>query len=489
MKYFGPSLLLAISSVISRLLGVYRDHLFALNFGASAELDAYYASFRIPDLLYSFLIIASISVVFLPMFQKYKEKNQLPQAWKFTSALLNSFTCLFLFLSVLIIILAPFIINIYVPNFSDLQKENTVLMMRIMMVSPLCFMLSSIMISVSNAFQKFFTQALSPVIYNLGIISGVLFFKDSFGIIGLSYGVLIGSIGQMLVQILPFFKTGFQWSGIFLQKSEIKKILQISLPRILSISSDQIILVIHTFLASLIGVGSISLLNLALNIQSFPYGVISVAISITAFASLTKFAALDKKKEFQKTLIINFEKTLFWLTPAVFGLFLVIPQLVKVLFEYGKFLSTDSVKLILLCKIFLLAVFFQGLIPLLSRAFFAYQKTLLVFKSALLGFLVNLLFSFSFYQNLGVLALAWGYFLAMLVNALFLLVLAWKEYGSIFYWKNIFYIFLISSLMFLFLYFFIQPLIINFSSLFQLILLSLGGGGFYLFFMRKKLKI
>ncbi|MBT4936743.1 murein biosynthesis integral membrane protein MurJ, partial [Candidatus Peregrinibacteria bacterium] len=391
--FLASSLLLAVSSLISRLLGVYRDHLFAKHFGASAMLDAYFAAFRIPDLLYALLIVSSISVVFLPVFQKYKEKNNMKEAWRFTSRVLNSLVGLFLILSALVIFFTPQIVDIYVSGFNAEQKELTVKMMRIMMLSPFFFMLASLMISVQQAFHVFIAQALAPIFYNIGILVGILFFSSYYGVYGIALGVVLGACMQMLLQIPFFFKTGFSWSFSFLKGQELKEMLKILTPRILSVSAVQVALTVDTILAASLTAGSITLLTLAANIQSLPFGMISISIAITTFAHLTQSVAKGDMKAFKSHLQKNMEKTLFWLMPALAGVALIAKPLVSFLFEHGAFSSGDSEQLIRLLYIFLIALFFQGFIPLLARSFFALQKTWLAFFVSTFALMVNIIAS------------------------------------------------------------------------------------------------
>jgi putative peptidoglycan lipid II flippase len=471
--------------LLSRLLGVYRDHLLAVSFGASANLDAYYAAFRVPDLIYALLIMSSISVVFLPMFQQYKLKENesqknLTKAWQFTSKILNSLSIFFIFVIVGVIILAPFLVDVYVAGFSATQKEFTVKMMRVMILSPLFFMISSVMIAVQNAWHKFLAQALSPIVYNLGIIFGIYYLTPTYGTFGLALGVVIGACGQMLIQIPSFLSTGFKWSASFLSKSELLKMIKILIPRILSVSAVQLALTVDTILGAALTAGSITFLNLAINIQSLPFGMIVISISITSFASLTKLAAKNDRKKFQQELRHSLSKTLFWLIPAVVGLYLILNPLLDFLFVYGKFSTENTVVLSQLIQILLIALLFQGVIPLLSRAFFAQQKTWLPFYLSLIGLILNIFTSIYLSQKIGVYGLAWGTVVGLSVNALLLIIFSYKKFGSILSFQTLLKTVCLSAVMFLFLQFGVTPLLNNLDSWQQLVILITSGGSLYL---------
>lgn len=486
-KISGGSLILAISSVLSRFLGVYRDHLLASKIGAGPVLDAYFAAFRIPDLIYTLLIIASISVLFLPIFQKHKEKNNLKEAWDFSSKMFNTLLLTSTILAFSFILAAPNIVNIYLPGLSIESKQMTTDMLRIMMFSPVFFMISSIVIAIQNAYSRFFTQALAPIVYNLCIISSIILFYPENGVKALALGVIMGAFLQALIQIPFLSKSGFQYSFKFLSIDEIKEYSLIVFPRILAISVGQIALTLDTFLSSRLESGSISFINLATNIQSMPFGVIAISISITSFALLTKNAAYDNKEEFSNTLRKSINKISFFIFPAVLGLLIVLPELVRLIFEYNNFKLTDSKILIQVCQILILAVLFEGFIPILSRAYHAMQRTWTPFFCSLLGLVVNIVASIYLSTRYGVLGIAYGTFLGILLNSVCLFFLANNDFKKIVDVKTISKNLVIAFLMYFFLIY-LKPLILNLHSIFIILLLTVVGGIIYFGLNRKNLK-
>ena len=474
------SLLLAVSSLISRILGVYRDHLFAKYFGVSESLDAYYAAFTIPDLLYALLIMSSISAIFLPMFQKYKVKENWDEAWKFTSSVLNTLVLFFAALAGVLTLGADVLVSFYVPNFSAEQQELTASMIRIMMLSPLFFLFSSIMISVENAFQKFFAQALAPILYNVGIIVGVVYLSQSFGIEGVAYGVVLGAILQMLIQIPFFLQTGFKWSCNFLKGKQLREMAVHFWPRLLSVSITHVSLAANVVIAAMLTTGAVTLYNLSFNIQSFTYGMIAVSLSIPAFALLTQKAAEKDTKGFQMVLKNTFEKTLFWMLPANIGLYIVAEPLIKLLLEYGAFTAADTLVLTHLVQIYAIGLMFTGVIILLVKAYLAMQKTWFVTFVGLGVLVVDILVSIVLAFQMGVEGLVWGTVIAFVLKTIILIGFAWKDFGSLFDCKNLFKITVLSFALFALLHFGLLQFIHSETALTQLVIYSLVGGVFYL---------
>ena len=386
------SVVLAISSFFSRLMWVYRDHLLASNFGAWIELDIYFAAFRIPDLIYSLLVFSTIAVVFLPHYLKVKKKYGQEKANIITSRVLNLLVLTIWLISLFIAIFANKIINFYVYWFSLEAKEMVVSLMRIMLLSPIFFAISSVAISVQNASHKFFTQALAPIFYNAWIIFSILFLVEKYWIIALSWWVLLWAILQALIQIPSLFKEWFRWIPVFKVNHEIKKMTKIALPRILSIGIYQISLTIDTFIAAWLMIWSISAINLAANIASFPLWMIVVSISITTFVYLSKQS--EDNENFLKTLELNIKKTIYWLLPALFWLFALSWPIINFLFLYWKFSQANALLTQNILSFLLLSIWFQWFVPLLNRAYFAKWNTIIPLYASLIAMLTNIISSF-----------------------------------------------------------------------------------------------
>ena len=165
------ALLLGISALISRLLGLFRDRLLAGTFGAGQDLDVYFAAFRIPDFVYGILIMGGISAIFLPVFSEYFKKDE-QEAWRLASNILNCFLVLLIVICGILAIFTPWLIKFITPGFSPEQKALAVSLTRIMFLSPIFLGLSSLFSGVLHYFNRFLAYSIAPVLYNLSIIFG-----------------------------------------------------------------------------------------------------------------------------------------------------------------------------------------------------------------------------------------------------------------------------------------------------------------------------
>lgn len=433
---FSGSALLAISSMISRVMWMYRDHLLAIKFWAWIELDAYFAAFRIPDLIYGLLVFSSVSVAFMPYYIKVKNEKWLESSNILASKVLNLLTLIIWWITILIAIASPYIMDYYVPWFSEEWKKLTAEMMRIMLLSPIFFSISSVLISIHNASHKFNTQAFAPILYNWWILFWI-FLSQKFWVQYLAYWVVIWAILQCIIQFPWVISDWFKWYKDFTITDEIKKMLKTAIPRILAIWLYQISLTVDTFIAATLSTWAISAISLASNIASLPLWMISVSISITAFVTLTKQSS--DSKWFLDTLSINTKKTAFWLFPTLFWLYAISHQLIKFLFHYWKFSDNDAMLTENILALLLLAILFQWFLPLLNRAYFSRNETVKSLYFSIISMWANIFFSYLLSRYFWAIWIALWTVIWMGFYSVLLIIFTHKDFWKFFPFKSVLY--------------------------------------------------
>lgn len=391
--------ILAISTLISRFLGVIRDGLIFSKFGASIQLDIYFAAFRIPDLVYNILILGGVVIAFLPLFSEYFSQDQ-KNAWEFTSNCLNIFLFLLILISLLFFLFAPFLMRIIVPGFSEEKLNPTVFLTRILFLSSILLGLSSIFSGILQYFNRFLVYSLCPILYNLGIILGILVISPYFGILGVVFGVIFGAILHLLIQIPSALNCGFRYQPIFNFKDpKLKRVFLLMLPRTFAISFQEINWTVITAIASTLATGSIAIFNFANNIQYFPIGIVGLSLAVAAFPALSK-DWVENKEKFLESFSLVFRQTLYLIIPISILIFVFRNQVVEIILKigqvvlkYGQF-SPQAAKLTAACLgLFSLGIFAQSLIPLISRAFFAFQDTKTPTLVAIISVALNIILS------------------------------------------------------------------------------------------------
>lgn len=371
------ALLLGSFAFLSQILGLFRDRFITHFIGPSAPLDVYYAAFRVPDLIFiSVASLVSITVL-IPYIASRMENNQITvQARKFLNDVFTVFLFLMVIVSILVYILMPDLASYIAPGF-NLQMQNQVVeISRIMLLSPVLLGLSNLFGSVTQIYRKFFIYSLSPIFYNLGIIIGIVFLYPNFGVQGLAFGIVLGALMHFLIQLfsawrsgfVPFFSSTIDWKSV-------KEVFITSIPRTLGLSFNNIALISIVSFASYLTLGSISIFNLSLNLQSAPLGIIGLSYAVAAFPTLTKFFTGGKMEEFREHLAIGARQIIFWSLPVMFLFVVLRAQIVRVILGAGSF-SWENTRLVAASlAIFSISITSQGLIALFARAYYAGGNT------------------------------------------------------------------------------------------------------------------
>lgn len=417
MSLLSASLIIALTSLISRFLGLFRDRLLAGTFGAGDTLDMYYTSFRLPDLIFNLLILGALNSAFIPIFKDYLSKNKHKQAFRITNNLINFALISISILCVLILIFTPQFTSLIAPGFHGEKLTTTINLTRIMIFSPLFFSLSAITGGILNSFNRFISYSLAPIIYNLGIITGIIFLVPHFGIYGLAIGVIAGAAANFLIQIPETHLTGFRYQLILnLQDQGFKKILHLMLPTTISLAISQLNITVDTIIGSMLQSGSITVINFASNIQTLPIGILAIPICTTIFPSLVQYVSRRQPEKFCSQINKSAKQILFIMIPATVFLYIFRAQIVRLLLGTGAF-NWDDTKLTLnALGFFALSLPFQSLLPLLIRGFYANQNTTKPLFSSFVALVSNIVFSLILSRYLGVAGLALSFSIASIIN-------------------------------------------------------------------------
>ncbi len=443
---------LAMFGILADILGLLRDRLLAGNFGASRTLDIYYAAFRVPDFIYTIMLLFTASTAIIPIFlEKYAEKKDSAAAEAFLGSLISFFTILIIFLGIAAFFLMPFFMSLFLPGFSAEDLSNAIMLGRILLLSPIFLGLSNIISSATQSFNRFFVYGLSGVFYNVGIIVGIAVFFKWWGLAGLVYGVALGAFLHMAVQIPSLASVGIRPKLTMKWDKDIKHIAWLSLPRTLGLGISQITLTVLTAMASVLASGSIAVFNLASNLQGIPITIIGLSYSVAAFPALASFSLKKAKSHFEEHFNAAFLHILFWAVPFSVLLLVLRAQVVRIILGSGNFSWSDTRLTAASLFILSLAVVLQSLFYLLVRAFYAdgesWRPLIINIISALLSigaafwFVRELAEGGTFYdisrnifrlsdiRDIRVLALSLAMLVGAAFNFIFLAFAFWKIFG------------------------------------------------------------
>ena len=430
----SAAVLVAVSSLLSRLLGLLRDRLFAEHFGAGPELDAYFAAYRIPDIIFNLLVLGTLTAAFLPVFSTYLSKGEKgkKEAFEVAESLFFITTILLVLCAVILFIATPIIVPLIAPGFDANRMALMIIMSRIMLLQPILLGASSILGTILTSFNRFFAYAAAPVLYNLGIIFGVIFFVPSMGIKGVAWGVVLGAVLHLLIQLPSTIKLGFRFRfSLRFQHEGLKNIGRLMVPRLIGLLAGQVNDLVVNFIGSTLLVGSIAVYTFADNLQKVPIGLVGISFAVAAFPQLSRAAAENAPEIFSHTLIKTIRLVLFLAVPLSVAMFLLRSEIVRVILGAGRFDWNDTKATFTVLSILVVSVFAQSLVPLLARAFFAMHDTKKPMMASIITIIVNLIGAFLLGSRYGLIGLAWAFTIASLVNFLILLVMLRIRLGGL----------------------------------------------------------
>ncbi len=389
------AIIMAVSVLISRFMGLFRDKIIAHYFGASVEADLYFAAFIIPDFLHYLLAGGYISTTLIPLLTE-KLQEDVQDAWRFLSAVLTWVTLCIGFLTLVVFVFAPEIISLVMPTFSPEDQERLAFFLRIILPAQVFFLPGACFTALLFIRKKFFVPALVPLLYNGSIIVfGLLwiYLSDKMGqrdmtgfCIGVSFGAFFGALCVPMWAVFRqenYFKLSF-----CLQHPLLKKVLLLTLPLMIG---QSIVVLDEQFLryfGAMAGDGAVSLLSYSRRLMMVPVGIVAQAAGIASFPFLASLMAKKDMKAFDATLGKALSSSVLVVIPTTAILFALAEPLLGLLFEGGSFSREDTLLASPLLQIMLLIVPFWTLQQLFGRAFYAAQDTL---TPALLGTLTSLL--------------------------------------------------------------------------------------------------
>lgn len=389
---------LALFAFGSQLLALVRDRMLAHQFGAGYELDIYYAAFRIPDLLYVvFASTLSVYVLIPFVVSRIKEEDS-TQAKALLGQVFSIFLIFYTLLAAVVWIIAPYIVPLLFPGMIENTTE-IVSVLRILLLQPLFLGISSLFGVITQIGHRFVLYAISPLIYNVGIIVGIMVLYPILGLSGLAYGVVLGAVGHMLVQFplvrsssLSFWvSTTFDW-GLMLE------VLKVSIPRAMTLAMHQIVLLVLVSIASLMTVGSVAVFQFAYNLQSVPLAIIGASYSIAAFPLLADLYAQKKMGAFAIHITSALRHIIFWSVPAI-GLIIVLrAQMVRVVLGSGAFDWGDTRLTAAVLAVLCISLFAQAINLLMVRVFYAGGFTRIPFFVTMFGSATAIMLSIVLYK-------------------------------------------------------------------------------------------
>jgi putative peptidoglycan lipid II flippase len=429
----SAAFILATASAANAVLGFVKGRLLAQYFGVSTNLAIFYTADRIPSLIYSVLVVGAISTVFIPIFTDFLKKDK-EKAFETASSIMNASFLFFLLVGSIVFIFAPqtfWLISL--GKFSETEVALGANLMRIMLGAQLILLAGSLLTSVLQSFKYFLIPAVAPILYNSGIILGIILLTTRIGIYSPTVGTIIGAVLFLLIQIPITKKAGFAFSfSLNFKDRGLRQMLNLVPPRLLSVFLTNTIGTINNSLAILISNASVVHLKFALQLETFPVTLFGLSIASASLPTLSTQTDEGHREKFKQTFLTSLHQTMFLVLPiSVILLVLRIP-VVRIVYGVSNFPWEATLKTAYALAFFGLSVFSQSANYLFTRAFYAFKDTKTPVIISICTAFLNVLLSVFLVTKLGlgVWAVALVFSFTSMLDSIFLLTFLSRKLGG-----------------------------------------------------------
>jgi putative peptidoglycan lipid II flippase len=428
-----------IAIFFSRILGLVREQVMAVLFGAGFYMDAFVVAFRIPNLLRDLFAEGALSAAFVTVFTDYDHKQGPEAAWRLANNVLVTLSLLLSLITILGIIFSKEIIQVMAPDFGRIAGKIalTRLLTDIMFPFLILVSLAAAVMGMLNTKGRFFIPAMASSFFNMGsIVGGVLlaWWAPSFGqppIVGMAVGTLIGGVLQLAIQVPSLKRSGFVWRPhLSLTDEGLHRIMILMIPAVIGLSATQINIFINTNFAARCAQGSVSWLNYAFRLMQFPIGIFGVAISIATLPVISRQASRGDIGALKDTYVSSLTMAFLMTIPASFGLAFLAKPIIRLIFQHGHFSALDTLHTAEALVYYSVGLFAYSTVKITVPVFYALRDTKYPVISSFLAVMTNILIvslTLNAFQHK---AIAFSTSITMIVNFIFLSVVLYRKVGG-----------------------------------------------------------
>jgi putative peptidoglycan lipid II flippase len=386
-----------VSFVLTAVLGLVRQALIGSYFGTSSELDAFFAGNRVSETLFTLISGGALGSAFIPVFARFLTADDTAGASRLAAATMSWVSIVGVVFCLLAWLFAHSIVDtLLIPGATAAQQALTVDLMRIMLVTVILFSISGLCMAILNANQRFFAASLTPGMYNIGLIIGIVAFVPRLGIYGLAWGSVLGSLLHLAIQIPALYALRFRPAfRLDLQTPGLREVLSLMLPRVLGLAAFQANFWVNSALITLLHMaeGSLSALSLAFVLLFTVLGVIGQSVGTAVFPTLSALNAQQDMDGFRRVLGGAMRGVLFVAIPATIGLIILAVPVVQVIFGRGGWTPTSTNATAWALSLYAPGLAGFALQEILARSFYARRNTWIPVSVAVGGLFLNVLLS------------------------------------------------------------------------------------------------
>lgn len=380
----------------AKLVSLLQTFIIAQTFGIGSEWDSFVTANRIPELLFTLIAGGALAHAFIPIFSGLLAQGNQPKAWLTASHVINTIFSVTLVASVLVFIAAPWLVaNLVAPGFDAAGQAQTAQLMRMLLVSTLIFSVSGIVMGILQSHNRFLLPAIAPIMFDVGILFGVVFLLKPFGVYGIAMGAILGAALHLLVQVPGLIRVRARWTPeLGLRDPILWRVIRLMLPRVAGLGVFSLNFIVMNNIASRLGTGSVSALDWGWRLMQIPQTLIGTAMGTVIFPTLAALSEMGDESGKRTAMSGALRFILIGCIPAAVGLIFVGRPIISLL-ERGAFDARASALVYMTLQAFSLGLIVHSALEVVARSFYADKDTLTPLWAALGGAAINLFLSFT----------------------------------------------------------------------------------------------
>ncbi|MBL8156667.1 MAG: murein biosynthesis integral membrane protein MurJ [Anaerolineae bacterium] len=384
------TIIVVIAFGAAKLISLAQTFLIANVFGVGAEWAAYVTANRIPEIIFTLIAGGALAHAFIPIFSGYLARNDTDGAWRIASHVVNTIFCATFVVSLIVFLIAPWLVaNVVAPGFDEATSQQTVELMRILLVSTLIFSVSGIMMGILQSHNHFLSPALAPIMFDVGILAGVIFLMPPFGVRGIALGAVFGAALHLGIQLPALFRVRARWTReLGLRDPVLWRVIRLMLPRVAGLGVFSLNFLIMTNIASRLGTAPVAALDWGWRLMQIPQTLIGTAIGTVIFPTLAALSEVGDERGKREALSGALRVILLTSIPASVGIIFVGRPLISLL-ERGAFDAAASALVYNALSMFALGIVVHSALEVVARGFYADKDTLTPLWAALGGAAIN----------------------------------------------------------------------------------------------------
>ncbi|MCF0149768.1 MAG: murein biosynthesis integral membrane protein MurJ, partial [Clostridium sp.] len=428
-KIFRATFIVMAMTILSRVIGFARDILAAYHFGVEGAYDIYVASVAIPESVFMIVGLA-ISTTFIPMLSEIRHNKNKEEMFYFSNNIINILSLISIFIIILGLIFTKEIVNVFVPNFTPDKIDLTIFLTRITLFNIILLCINDCFASILQVCEDFVIPALLGIFFNFPIIIYLLLFKD-VSIVGLAVANVIGNLLRVLVQIPSLYKNGYRIKFyINIKDEKLKNMIILIIPVIIGAGANSINMLVDKSVASGLITGSMAALEYSQRIIQFANTAITTSLVSVVYPLMANKLNKGDKEGFLKYLSKSIVTICMFLVPITFGVMFLSNDIIKVIYERGKFESNAVILTSMALFGYAIQLPFAGVRDILNSSLFSMKKTKVTTINGVIGVVVNVILSITLSKFFGVLGISIATSVSAIIISILLLNSTRKIVGS-----------------------------------------------------------